>query len=126
MTLIPATIHYGNKFNVHTTTSSFKRYITVIVLAEFYQPGKMYLRSGGSKTFLSSQSWTTITESNTIKAYAMQTSLSSGQTEIVHFNKLAKLTCIVYGFNSYYAFGHPGGFHLLENFQGTVINCLKG
>ena len=126
MTLIPATIHYGNKFNAHTTTSSYNRYITVIILAEFYQPDKMYLTSGGSNTSLISQSWVTITVNNTIKAYAMRRSLSSGQVEIVHTNALAKLTCIVYGFYSYYAFGHPGGFNLLENFLGTVINCLKG
>ena len=131
MTLIPATIHYGNKFNIHTTTSSYNRYITVIVLAQFYQPGKIYLTSGGSNTSLISQSWNKITINNTIKAYVMQRSVSSGHIEIVHTNTLAKplLTCIVYGFySSLRAFGHPGGFNLLENFPGTnsltIINVV--
>jgi len=127
MTLIPATVNYGDKFVLHTNYEGYysSSMINIIVLAQFYQPDKMFLIYGGTNTSLIFKPWNILTVNNTIKAYTLKEYMYTDKVEIVHTNTMVKplFMCMVYGYNGDAAFGHPGGFNILKNFPGT--KCIS-
>jgi len=124
MTLIPATVHYGDKFILQTGYNSSSM-INIIVLAQFYQPDKMFLIYEGTNSSLISQPWNILAVNNTIKAYTLKVYMYADKVEIVHTNTIVKplFMCMVYGYNGNAVFGHPSGFNILKNFPGT--KCIS-
>ena len=122
MTLVPATIQYLNRFTINGLYSS--NYINIIVLAEYYQPSMIYLRTGGVNMSLDSQEWVPIVVNNITEAYAAQVTVSEGVVQLVHTNKLATMTALVYGFPSLVGYGHPGGLKLHAT-TGSYIMCTS-
>ena len=115
MTLVPATIHYMNKLDFSTIRSSnnYDHYVNIIVMAEYYQPSMMYLRTGGVNTSLVLQDWVPIVVNNITEAYAAQVAIAAGVAQIVHSNTSALMTAIVYGFGERNGYGHPAGLKLI-------------
>ena len=110
MTLVPATIHYSNKFRFSTIQrSGYNHFVNIIVLAQYYQPDKIYLISGGVNKSLDTQKWVPVKVNNVIEAYATIATVSDGFGEILYASTSALLTTIVYGFADGEGYGHPGG-----------------
>jgi len=111
MTLVPAVNHYLNQLDFSTirNSSSYKHYINIIVMEQYYQPSMMYLITGGVNRSLASQDWIPIVVNNITEAYATQVAVSEGVIQIVHANSTALMTAIAYGFKERGAYGHPGG-----------------
>ena len=95
-------------------------FINVIVMAQYYQPDKIYLIRDGAKMPLNTQIWTPITVNNVTEAYATKVPVLPGVVEIIHVNKEALMTTMVYGIDPRIGYIHPGG--LLQNLLGK-INC---
>ena len=113
MTTVPATIHYTNKFLFSTIHyPNYSHYVNIIVLAQYHQPDMMYVKSGGVNKSLDTLDyyWAPIKVNDVIEAYATYVTISKGVVEVIHTNKLALMTTIVYGFARYKGYGHPGGF----------------
>ena len=124
MTLVPATVQYLNQLDFSTISSSedYNHYVNIIVLAEYYQPSMIYLRTGGVNTSLNSQEWVPIVVNNITEAYAAQVAISRGGAHITHFNSTALLTAIVHGFTDATGYGHPGGLNQI--YKGTYAATL--
>ena len=125
MTLIPATFQYSDK--IYTTTirnplQRYTHYVNIIVLAQYYQPYMISILAGGVNTSLDTQQWAPIVVSNVTEAYATQVRVSEGFTGIVHSNRAALMTTIVYGFAYIESYGHPGGIYY--SMQGTVCTYM--
>ena len=114
MTLIPATNHYSNMFQFSTIRnpmkSGYNHYVSIAVLAQYYQPWMIYLKVGGTSRSLSRQRWIPIEVDNITKAYITRVNITEGMAEIMHTNPTALMTVIVYGFAHSVGYGHPGGF----------------
>ncbi|XP_065883097.1 uncharacterized protein [Dysidea avara] len=123
MTLIPATIHYTNTITSSTYRNPVpslygrrhRNYVNIIVMADYYQPSMIFLKTEGVNQSLESQSWVPIIMNNSTEAYATQVKLNitEGMFEIRHINSTALMTAIVYGFDPFQgylstAYGHPG------------------
>ena len=108
MTLVPPSIHCHSKITFSTFFSDhdyihywpLTHYINVIVLAQYYQPDMIYLVTGGVNKSLDTQEWIPIKVNNITEAYGTTVyNISSvGISEIVHVNKVALMSVIVYGF----------------------------
>ena len=113
MSLVPATIHYSNKFSFSTIRnphqSGYNHFVNIIVLAQYFQPDMIYLLAGGVNKSLDTQEWVPVKVNNVIEAYATKVNISEGVVEIIHTNTSALMTTIVYGFTSSEGYGHPGG-----------------
>ena len=119
MTLVSSPIHYLSKIVFPTVFSDYKyrkydndqlgnHYFNVIVLAQYYQPDMIYLVTGGMNKSLDTHKWIPIKVNNITKAYATtinNVSLDAGMAEIVHANKAALMSVIVYGFPQYGGYG---------------------
>jgi len=118
MTLIPATNHYTNSITSSTIydpiESSYRHYINIIVIADYYQPNMIFLITGSINQSLESQNWKPIMRNNFTEAYAAQVRLyiTEGVFEVSHINQTALITVIVYGFLNGIVgeegYGHPG------------------
>ena len=120
-TLVPATLHYGNEISLSTSQSSYyTNYINIVVLAQYYQPSRIYLEARGANRSLHSQTWTPIRYNSKIEAYGTHMSVSKGSVKIFHTNAKASgsMTVVVYGFYSSPSYGHPGEFKIPNNFPG--------
>ena len=113
MSLVPATIHYSNKFSFSTIRnphqSGYNHFVNIIVLAQYFQPDMIYLLAGGVNKSLDTQEWVPVKVNNVIEAYATKVNISEGVVEIIHTNTSALMTTMVYGFASSEGYGHPGG-----------------
>ena len=121
MTLVPATNKYLNKFTFSTLRNiarSFKHYVNIIVMKQYYQSNMIYLISGGVTRSLVTERWVPIRVNNSIEAYATQVNISEGVTQVYHTNTLAQMMTIVYGFTRNDGYGHMGGFRL-----PTIAGC---
>ena len=133
MTLIPATIHYTNTITSSTYRNPVpslygrrhRNYVNIIVMADYYQPSMIFLKTEGVNQSLESQSWVPIIMNNSTEAYATQVKLNitEGMFEIRHINSTALMTAIVYGFDPFQgylstAYGHPGW---LRSYLGTRV-----
>ena len=115
MTLVPAISQYLNQLDFSTIISeNYSHYINIIVMAQYYQPSMIYLRSGGVNMSLESQEWVPIVVNNITEAYAARVEVSEGLVQIVHSDSNALITAISYGFGRFRAYGHPGGLNLIK------------
>ena len=124
MGLVSATNNYANRFQFpvstfrHAASSSYTHnFINIIVMAQYYQPDKIYMITDGNKRSLSTQIWTPITVENVVEAYATKVPVLPGVVEIIHANEKALMTTMVYGTDQRMGYIHPGG--LPHNSIGT-------
>ena len=124
MGLVSATNNYANRFQFpvsifrYTASSSYTpSFINVIVMAQYYQPDKIYVITDGNKRSLSTQIWTPITVNNVIEAYATKVPVLPGVIKVVHASEKALMTTMVYGTDRRMGYIHPGG--LPHNSIGT-------
>ena len=132
MTLIPATTHYTNTITSSTIhdpiETSYRHYINIIVMADYYQPNMIFLTAGGVNQSLESQSWVPIRRGNSTEAYAAQVRLNiaEGVFEIRHTIQTALMTAVVYGFlnsaRGQEGYGHPGW---LMRYPGEYHICCR-
>ena len=122
MTLVPATIQYLNKLDFSTihSSSNYNSFVNIIVMAEYYQPNMMYLKTGEVNISLESQDWVPIVVNNITEAYAAQVNVE-GATHIIHLNSTALLTAVVYGFTPSRGYGHPGGLNQNRLYSGEIF-----
>ena len=120
MTLVPATTQYLNKLDFTTIQSSndYSHYANIIVIAQYYQPSMIYMRTGGVNASLELQDWVPIIVNNVTEAYAVQVTVE-GVTHINHLNSTALMTAVVYGFTSSRGYGHPGGLNQNIIYSGS-------
>ena len=123
MGLVSATNSFASRFQFpvaafrYAVSSSYiQSFINIIVIAQYYQPDKIYMIRDGAKMSLSTQIWTLIRVNNVIEAYATQVPVLPGVIEIIHTNKEALMTTMVYGIDPRMGYIHPGG--LLQNLLG--------
>ena len=120
MSLVPPSIHYHNKifFSPFLEVDSdyiyyrmydqeWIHYINVIVPAEYYQPDMIYLVNNGINKSMDTQEWMPIKFDNITKAYGtIISNISSvGMSEIIHTDKAALMSVIIYGFTEYGGYG---------------------
>jgi len=130
MTLVPAVNHYLNQLDFSTihSSDSYKHYINIIVMEQYYQPSMMYLIAGGVNRSLASQDWVPIVVNNITESYATQVNISEGIVRLIHANKMAMMTTVVYGFDSVtkQGYGHPGGLNLTSTGRNIHIpDCIQ-
>ena len=114
MTLVPATVQYLDRLDFPTINSSenYSHYVNIIVMAQYYQPSMIYLRSGGVNMSLESQEWVPIVVNNITEAYAARVNVQEGLIQLVHANPTGLLTAVAYRFFCCTGYGHPGGLKL--------------
>jgi len=109
MMMIPHALQFSNKFPIPTilnaTQLSYRQYVNIIVLAQYYQPDVIHFISRGSNISLNTQKWAPINVKHTTVAYATQVNISD-VAEIVHLNKESKMLITVYGFFDSGSYGH--------------------
>ena len=112
MIVLPATIHYADKFDVSTirnpSRSGYIHYANVIVMSQYYQPEMIYMIENGINKSLSVEKWMPIKVNNITEAYAVQVKVQEGAIRIFHSNTKALMTTTVYGFASIEGYGHSG------------------
>ena len=129
MGLVSATNNFASRFQFpvsafrYTASSLYvPSFINIIVMAQYYQPDKIYMITDGVKKSLSTQIWTPITVNNAIEAYATKVAVLPAVVEIIHTDKEALMTTMVYGIDQRMGYIHPGG--LLHNPLGKeIIYC---
>ena len=114
MTLIPATNNFVSRFQFPTFhrpsySTNYPTYINIIVMAQYYQPKSIYLRTGGSKKSLDKQEWTPFRVNSIVEAYATKVTVSRGIVELIHTDVAALMTTMVYGVAARNGHMHPGG-----------------
>ena len=113
MLLVPGINIYSNKFSTSTIRTphlrSTSHYLNIIVLAQYYQPDKIYLISGGVNKSLDTQEWVPVKVNNVIEAYAAKVNIPEDVVEVIHTDTSVLMTVALYGFASNRGYGHPGG-----------------
>ena len=114
MGLVSATNNFASKFQFPTfryATNSFysPSFVNIIVMRQYYQPDNIYLITDGVKKSLNTQIWMPIRVKYVIEAYATKVALLPGVTEIIHANKAALMTTMVYGIDQRIGYIYPGG-----------------
>ena len=83
------------------------------MLAQYFHPEMIYLKTGGMTEPLNTQGWVPIKVNNVTLAYGTTVNnVSMGIVEVIHTNKAALMSVIVYGFT-----GAGGGY-------GTTANAF--
>jgi len=109
MVIVPDVLQFSNSFPITTIrNTSYRHYVNLIVLAQYYQPDMIYLISGGRNVSLSTQEWVPIRVKHTTVGYATQLNISEGVAEIIHTNETALMATIIYGFTELGSYGNPG------------------
>ena len=134
MTLIPAVNDFSSKIvsstNHNITYPYYAQFINVIVMAEYFQPSQIYLKTSSINKSLESYNWVPITVDNTTEAYAAQVYLKATDEvfQITHFNTSALMSAIIYGFliDPYHlqtrgGYGHPAGLNFVK---GKFVSIL--
>ena len=123
MGLVSATNSFASRFQFPVSTfryaassSYILSYINIIVMAQYYQPDKIYMITDGIKRSLSTQIWTPITVNNGVEAYATKVPVLPSVVKIMHTDEAALMTTMVYGIDQRMGYIHPGG--LLHNSLG--------
>ena len=129
MGLIPGSNNFTSKFQFsisgfrYVTTSFYSQsFINIIVMAQYYQPDKIYLVIDRGRRSLNTQIWTPITVNGVVEAYATKVPVLPGVVEIIHTNPAALMTTLVYGIGDRIGYIHPGG--PLYNTVGMLINTI--
>ena len=134
MTLIPAVNDFSSEIvsstNHNITFSKYVQFINVIVMAKYFQPSQIYLKTSSINKSLESYNWVPITVDNTIEAYAAQVYLKATDEvfQITHFNSSALMSAIIYGFliDPHYkysrgGYGHPAGLNFAKRISGKLL-----
>ena len=128
MTLVPATAHYTDKFDVSTIhqprISSYKHYVNIIVMSQYFQLDMIYVLSGGVNKSLDTQEWVPVKVNNVIEAYATKVVIQEVTSAIIHVNTNALMAVIVYGLGIDEGYSHSGRLNLLHNFVGECT-CME-
>ena len=128
MGLVSPTSKFTSKFQI--SISTFRRatsqvysvsFINVIVMAQYYQPDKIYLIMDGGKRSLNKQIWTPIRVNSVVEAYATKVAVLPGVVEVVHANPAALMTTLVYGIADRMGYIHPGGPSYINMFYRSGI-----
>ena len=113
MGLISSSNNFDSKFRFSVSGFRYSSYspsfINIVVMAQYYQPDKIYLIINGGKKSLDSKIWTPITVNGFVEAYATKVPVLPGVVEIVHANPAALMTTLVYGIANRIGYIHPGG-----------------
>ena len=116
MGLISPTSSFASKFQFSISTFRYATnqiysvsFINIIVMAQYYQPHKIYLIVDGGKKSLSTQIWTRIRVNYVVEAYATKVAVLPGVVEVVHDDPAALMTTLVYGIGDRIGYIHPGG-----------------
>ena len=130
MMLIPAKIHYASKFSVSTirnpAISGYQHFLNIIVLAQYYHPHMIYLKSGSVNQSLDVFTWVPINVNNITEAYVLRVNISEGVSEIVHTNPAALMATTVYGFGQYEGYGHAFDLGVPKSYIGLfAILCVS-
>ena len=110
MALVPSTKQYYDKFlfsvlNNYSYPIVVYSYVNIIVMANYYQPEKIYLIADGYNASLDTKLWVPITNNNITEAFATQVDVSYGVVRVYHADKTALMTIIAYGFSSRGSYG---------------------
>ena len=134
MTLIPAVNGYSSNIlssiNYQLSRMEYWNYINIIVMAEYHQPKLIKLntgRNGRINKTLESSEWVPIIVNNTIEAFATQVDLGINAKifQIIHFNKSALMSAIVFGFGKFMTsnmpnvkvgYGHPAILNIFQEY----------
>ena len=112
MILIPAKIHYDSEFSISTirnvTISGYQHFLNIIVLAKYYHPHKIYIKSGSLMQSLDAYTWVPIKVNNITEAYVLQVNIPEGVSEVIHADPTALMSTTVYGFGMFEGYGHAG------------------
>ena len=112
MTLVSPSKNFVSKLQFSTfqhATYYYPNYVNIIVLAHYYQPDSIYLKTRGLWISLSTQKWIPFRVNNITVAYATKVAVLRGEVEIIHTNITALMTAIVYGVAARNGYIHPGG-----------------
>ena len=138
MTLIPAVNDFSSKIvsstNHNITYPYYAQFINVIVMAKYFQPSQIYLKTSSINKSLQPYNWVPITVDNTIEVYAAQVYLKGTNEifQITHFNTSALMSAIIYGFlsvldepNTVGAYGHPAaGINIIKRNLGKLLSMI--
>jgi len=124
MMIVPDVLQFTNRFTIATLRdpTSYRHYVNIIVLAQYYQPEMIYLMSGGKNISLNTQKWIPIRVEHSIKAYSAQVTISEGVAHIIHADKAALMKVSSYGFASYESYGNPGQVGYLTGLLYIIRN----
>ena len=127
MTLVPATVHYMDKFIFSTIRNTlaqphYNHYVNIIVTKQYYHPDEIYVLEGNSSKSLNTSQWIPIKVNNVTEAYGTQKALVSGVVEVFHSDSAALLTTVAYGFARIRpeGYGHPGGLCVSQRNLGIL------
>ena len=118
MGLVSATNNFASRFQLPVSAFRYAvsslyipSFINIIVMAQYYQPDKIYIIRNGAKRSLSTQIWTPITVNNVIEAYATKVPVLPAVVEIIHTDGEALMTTMVYGIEPRIGYIHTGGLY---------------
>ena len=131
MALVPSEKQYYNRFKFKIIEQNFDEifsgsgnneygYVNVIVMAQYYQPDKIYLLGDGDNRSLDNEQWVPIKVKNVTKAYATQIDITYDTAEIYHINETALMAAVVYGFSHHGSHGTAISSHVNKGM------CMKG
>ena len=133
MTLVSSSVHYLNNITFSSFIFSdihddiyydddclWNHCINIIVLAQYYQPDMICMVTEGMNKSLDTQEWMPIKINNITEAYGttIDNISSVGMGEIIHADKTARMSVIVYGFTC------NGGYGTTANVFSSIIGNL--
>ena len=128
MALVPAVSQYTNSLTlpiVRSTLNNFTHYLNIIIPAEHYQPGQIFLdgQSLQSQAF----QFVAIAHNGETMAYAAQVTVSATTHTLKHGNSRGLLGVVSYGFAKVVSYGHIGGMQLpyFSEFTPGRHFCMK-
>ena len=125
MIIVPAKIHYANKFSVSTirnpAISGYQHYLNIIVLAQYYHPHMIHIKIGSIIRSLDAFTWVPIKVNNITEAYVLQVDIPEGVAEIIHSDPAALMATTVYGFGLYEGYGHAFDLGVPKSIIGTYV-----
>ena len=128
MVVVPATNYYDSKFLFSTLQGpeavsdyNFENHISIIVLAQYYQPDMIYLISRGVSSSLDTAQWVPIMVDNVIRAYSVQVAVSRGVAEVVHQRNNGRMSILVYGWGFHHSYGHLAGYSFFGPSTGYCL-----
>ena len=111
MVLVSASNNFASKFHFPTfrRTINSLYFINIIVMSQYYQSDMIYLIKGDIKKSLNTQEWVPIRVNYVTEAYVTRVAVLPGAVEVVHTNRTALMTTVVYGVAAQNGYIHPGG-----------------
>ena len=104
MTMVPPIEQYSNNYVFSVLSEFSTNYITVFVAPEFFQSDRIFVDS----VCLQNSSWTEAYCTSSICGFITRVPLQPGEHRLYHQDAVARIGLIVYGFNRFNSYGHPG------------------